>query len=244
MPPEPVGWELTRPWERTQPGGLTQTDHITSAQQQKQRERRRREGTTMFVLQSNRYAYWSSTSWAMAGQRLLVGSREQIFVFFLASACSLWFFKLPLSWPRSFSHLIFSPPCPAKEKSDRAACWAPDIQSSSTYNKCTLNKIMYPQSQFKLITEHDSFLWTKLNCSTDSVPTYRPLNRNTRGTTWLVKKWHSFVFLPFLWIYSIKLVFPSHKCVSYSNCDSVNKHVCSYLHRHIHNAYLLLLFYT
>lgn len=35
--------------------------------------------------------------------------------------------------------------------------------------------------------------------------------------------------------------FTSHEGVS--SCELVNRHGCSYLYRHFHNAYLLLLFY-
>jgi len=44
------------------------------------------------------------------------------------------FIKLSLSWPMIFFHLIFSPPHPVEEGSDRAAREAPHVQPRSNHH--------------------------------------------------------------------------------------------------------------
>ena len=115
----PLTSRLGETWEGTQPGQLTQTDHgdipyhMTPAQQQKLRERRKTGCIRCYnacLLQQPLRAlrpYFPGSSWTSLPAD---GKQRTNLLFSFASVHGFCFIKLPLPWPTRFFPSYFLPP--------------------------------------------------------------------------------------------------------------------------------------
>lgn len=117
IPPLPIGLVWTRCWEGTWPVQIIQIDqrdvrfHVTSAQIQKLKERRRKGRSIhyLFVFWRNHFTYWNPSSWEADWHHLLteVESKSVVFLCFCMSKFCFHFIKLPLLWPMIFKFYFF-----------------------------------------------------------------------------------------------------------------------------------------
>lgn len=144
----PGDWGWTRVWEGTQPEQLIQTDQSNapcrttcSAIKAESKDEESRHLLLTFVLQSNSYTYWGSTSHEITTVPADGKMRISLFFFFPLLSCTAlpFLYQIAFILTCEFFFILFSSPLSCWGGSNRVGWWACDSHWRTSHHKNTLH---------------------------------------------------------------------------------------------------------